>query len=81
MAISTVFAAPFAPGVSAVQPLGLYPWHVIPLARQLAASGKVLSYELSELSPRYDIDQRTARLAANLIYEIIHHHSDEKMPW
>lgn len=70
-----VFAAPFAPGVSAVQPLGIWPWHVIPLIRQLAASKKVISYDIAELSPRYDIDQRTAKLAANFIYEIIHHHS------
>lgn len=69
-----VFAAPYAPGVSAVQPLGLNPWHVIPLVRQLAASGKVISYDIAELSPRYDIDQCTAKLAANLIYEIVHHH-------
>lgn len=74
-----VFAAPFAPGVSALQPLGLWPWHVIPLIRQLAASGKVVSYDLAELSPRYDIDQRTAKLAANLIYEITHHHA--KIAW
>jgi len=69
-----VFAAAFAPGVSAIQPLGLLPWHVIPLVRQLAASGRVISYDIAELSPRYDIDQCTAKLAANLIYEIIHHH-------
>ena len=69
-----VFSAAYAPGVSAMQPLGLTPWHVIPLIRQLAASGKVISYDIAELSPRYDIDQRTAKLAANLIYEITHHH-------
>ncbi|HSW69583.1 MAG TPA: formimidoylglutamase [Gammaproteobacteria bacterium] len=70
-----VFAAAFAPGVSAIQPLGLLPWHVIPLVRQLAASGRVISYDIAELSPRYDIDQCTAKLAANLIYEITHHHN------
>ncbi len=69
-----VFAAAFAPGVSAIQPLGLLPWHITPLIRQLAASGRVMSYDIAELSPRYDIDQCTAKLAANLIYEIIHHH-------
>lgn len=73
-----VFAHAFAPGVSAVQPLGLYPWHIIPLIRQLAASGKVCSYDIAELSPRYDIDQCTAKLAANLIYEIIHHHDNHE---
>ena len=69
-----VFSAAFAPGVSANQPLGLNPWHVIPLIRQLAASGKVVSYDIAELSPRYDIDHRTAKLAAVLIYELLHHH-------
>lgn len=69
-----VFSAAFAPGVSAIQPLGLLPYHVIPLIRQLATSGKALSYDIAELSPRYDIDHCTAELAANLIYEIVHHH-------
>lgn len=68
-----VFAAPFAPGVSAPQPLGLTPWQVIPLVRQLAASGKVVSYDIAELAPQYDADQRTAKLAANFVYEFIHH--------
>lgn len=76
-----VFASAFAPGVSAIQPLGLMPWHVIPLIRQLAASGKVISYDIAELSPCHDIDQRTAKLAANLIYEIIHHHNEQPRPW
>jgi formiminoglutamase len=69
-----VFSAAFAPGVSANQPLGLYPWHVIPLLRQLAASGKVIGYDIAELSPRYDVDHRTAKLAAVLIFELLHHH-------
>ncbi len=72
-----VFAASTAPGVSAIQPLGLLPWHVIPLVRQLAASGKVVSYDIAELCPRYDFDQCTAKLAANLVYEIIHHHNEQ----
>jgi formiminoglutamase len=76
-----VFAAAFAPGVSAIQPLGLLPWHIIPIVRQLAASGRVVSYDIAELSPRYDIDQCTAKLAANLIYEIIHHHNYHPRFW
>lgn len=71
-----VFSPAFAPGVSTIQPLGLYPWHLIPLLRQLAASGKMKSYDICEHVPRYDIDHRTAKLAATLIYEIIHHHQD-----
>jgi formiminoglutamase len=76
-----VFSPAFAPGVSTIQPLGLYPWHVIPLLRQLAASGKVISYDIAEHVPRYDIDHRTAKLAATLVYEIIHHHHDNQQIW
>ena len=71
-----VFALAFAPGVSTIHPLGLNPWHIIPLLRQVAASGKVISYDIAEHVPRYDIDHRTAKLAATLIYEIIHHHNE-----
>jgi formiminoglutamase len=70
-----VFASAYAPGVSAPQPLGLTPWQVIPLLRIFSESGKVKSYDIAELSPQYDIDSHTAKLAANLIYEIIHHHT------
>lgn len=76
-----VFAAAYAPGVSAIQPLGLFPWHIIPLIRQLASSGKVISYDIAELAPRYDFDQCTAKLAANLVYEIVHHHNERPRPW
>lgn len=69
-----VFSAAYAPGVSAPQSFGLSPWQVIPLFRQLALSGKVMSYDIAELSPKYDIDSRTVKLAANFVYEIIHYH-------
>ncbi|HTM64241.1 MAG TPA: formimidoylglutamase [Gammaproteobacteria bacterium] len=71
-----VFSPAHAPGVSSTQPLGLNPWNIIPLIRQAAASGKVVCYDISEHVPRYDIDHRTAKLAASLIYEIVHHHND-----
>lgn len=69
-----VFASAYAPGVSAPQTSGLTPWQVIQLVRTLAASGKVITYDIAEMSPQYDIDNRTAKLAATIIYEIIHHH-------
>lgn len=71
-----VFSPAFAPGVGSIQPLGLNPWHIIPLLRQTASSGKVISYDIAEHVPRYDIDHRTAKLAAILIYEIFHHHHE-----
>jgi formiminoglutamase len=76
-----VFAAAFAPGVSSPQALGLSPWHVIPLLRQIAASGKVICFDVTEMSPRYDFDHHTAKLAANLIYEFIHHHNEQPRSW
>lgn len=76
-----VFAAACAPAVSAIQPLGLTPWQVIPFVRQLSASGKVVSFDVAELAPRYDIDHRTAKLAAHLIYEFIHHYNMQPRPW
>lgn len=76
-----VFSPAFAPGVGSLQPLGLNPWHVIPLIRQIAASTKVVCYDLVEHVPRYDLDHRTAKLAAALIYEIIHHHNEHHKNW
>lgn len=69
-----VLAAPYAPGVSAPQALGILPAHLMPLLRQLAASGKVISYDIAEMCPQYDSDQRTAKLAASFVFEILHHH-------
>jgi formiminoglutamase len=76
-----VFSAAFAPGVSAIQVLGVSPWHIIPLIRQVAASGKIICYDIAEMSPRYDFDHHTSKLAANLIYEFIHHHNEHPRPW
>lgn len=67
-----VFAAPFAPGVSAPQSLGLLPWHVIPSLARIARSGKVVAFDIAELNPKYDQDQRTTQLAALLMSTFIH---------
>lgn len=66
-----VFAAPFAPGVSAPQPLGLLPWHVIPIIKFLVSTGKLVSIDIAELSPPHDIDGITAKLAAALIAHLL----------
>lgn len=62
-----VFAAAFAPGVSAPQALGLSPWQVIPLLAQLGRSRKVISLVIAELSPPLDRDETTANLGASLL--------------
>lgn len=66
-----VLAECFAPGVSAPQPLGLSPWQIIPLLRHIVQSGKVVSFDVAELSPPLDQNEKTARLAALIIAELL----------
>ncbi|KTD74781.1 formimidoylglutamase [Legionella waltersii] len=65
------FGEAFAPGVSAPQPLGLTPWHALPLLKYIIQSGKVISFDVAELSPPLDQEQKTARLAALIIAELL----------
>lgn len=67
-----VLAESFAPGVSAPQPLGLTPWQILPLLKYIMQSGKVVSFDVAELAPPLDQDQKTARLAALIIAELVH---------
>lgn len=66
-----VFAAPFAPGVSAPSFNGVYPDVVFQLLYRLFKSRKVVGFDIAELNPKYDIDNRTARLGAAMVYEIV----------
>lgn len=66
-----VFAECYAPGVSAPQPLGLTPWQIVPLLKYIMQSGKVVSLDLAELSPPLDQEQKTSRLAALIIAELL----------
>jgi formiminoglutamase len=59
----------YAPGVSAPQALGISPQVVINALKLLVKSNQVVSYDVVELNPNLDIDNHTARLAANLIAE------------
>ena len=67
-----VFASSFAPGVSAPSPIGLMPFQVISALQQLAASGKVIAFDIVELAPNYDINHQTAQLAAICVAEFLH---------
>lgn len=66
------FNAAHAPGVSAVNGAGLHPG---PLVRQIlsavAHTGKLASLDIAELNPEYDIDSRTARLGAWVVFEVL----------
>lgn len=65
---SDVLSAAYAPGVSAPQPFGLHPEIVITLVKHILLSGKVMGMDIAEVSPRFDTDNRTARLAAILFF-------------
>jgi len=73
-----VFAAAFAPGVSAtayngIRPDGLF----LESYRNILQSGKLAGIDIAELNPSLDVDNRTAKLAAGLLFEMIsnlHYH-------
>ena len=66
-----VFSAAYAPGVSAPQPFGLQPDIGLELIKHVVSSGKVISFDLAEIAPRFDEDSRTAKLGAVLIYAMV----------
>ncbi len=66
-----VLSAAHAPGVSAVQPFGLEPDLVLQLIKSILKTGKVCSIDFAEVSPRFDADNRTAKLIAVYIYAVI----------
>lgn len=63
-----VFNAAIAPGVSAPQVLGIDKTYVIEGLKMLKKSSKVISLDIVELAPKYDISHRTAKLAAALFF-------------
>jgi len=66
-----VFSSAFAPGVSSPQPFGLLPEMVLFYLKQVLRSGIVVSFDIAEVSPRFDDDNRTAKLAAIVIFAVI----------
>lgn len=68
---SDVFSSAFAPGVSASQSLGLDPEVVVRLIKYILRSNKVISFDIAEVSPRFDHDRTTANLASVVIFSVI----------
>ena len=76
---SDVFSSAYAPGVSAPQPFGLLPEISLELIKHVATSNKVISFDIAEIAPRFDEDNRTAKLGAIIIYAIINTLSGNKI--
>ena len=66
-----VLPANDAPGVSAPASRGVGLELLEPLIEQIKASGKLQLADVAEYNPQYDIDGRTAKVAARLFYQII----------
>lgn len=66
-----VFSTAFAPGVSAAQSLGLDPERVIRYIKHIAKTGKLVSFDICEVSPRFDLDSATSDLASVIIYSLV----------
>ncbi len=66
-----VFSAAYAPGVSASQPLGLDPELVLFLLEFILKSRKLISFDIAEVSPRFDLDDTTSSLAAVLLFALV----------
>ena len=62
------FAVGSAPGVSAIQSLGVDPKLALLLLQHIAASGKLIGFDVVEVSPPHDIDNHTSNLAATFIF-------------
>lgn len=65
------FPAAYAPGVSASAPDGMLPHHAMEMISKVNQSGKLLSTDIVEVNPSLDVDNRTAKLAAELIYHLL----------
>lgn len=67
-----VFAAPYAPGVSATAYNGLVPDALfLDCFRTVLRTGKLAGADFAELNPSLDQDNRTAKLAASLVFETV----------
>ena len=65
-----VFSSAIAPGVSAPTAAGIfYDGNFRRLLQACFATGKVISMDVAELNPVYDLDNRTAKLGAQIIFD------------
>ncbi len=66
-----VFAAPFAPGVSATAFSGIIPDpNFYSIFQSVLTIQNLKSMDIAEINPIYDIDNRTTKLAADLIFRV-----------
>jgi formiminoglutamase len=67
------FSSAYAPGVSAPSPMGFSPDIVLESLKVIMDSKKLISLDIAEMNPTYDIDGQTAKLAASLVHFMLHY--------
>ncbi|GAB4127769.1 MAG: formimidoylglutamase [Roseiflexaceae bacterium] len=70
-----VVRAADSPGVSAPNPTGLSAEEIVQVAELAGRDPRSRVFEISELNPNYDLDQRSSRLAAILIWSFLAYRS------
>lgn len=60
-----------APGVSASSPFGFSAREVSRFIQQARQNENLTLFEITEMNPSFDIDDRTAKLAAHLVFEFL----------
>jgi formiminoglutamase len=63
--------ASFAPGVSAPAIEGFQPSEILEMMLIAARDPKMVSLGIYELNPEFDVDDRTARLAATAAFHLL----------
>nr|WP_298997880.1 formimidoylglutamase [uncultured Allomuricauda sp.] len=66
------FSSAYAPGVSAPSPMGFTPQIVLECIKTIVSTEKLISIDIAEMNPRYDVDEKTAKLAASLVHNLMH---------
>jgi len=65
------FASAFAPGVSAPAADGFTPGEIAACLRHAGRQQRLVAFDVVEMNPLYDVDGRTAKLAATTILNLI----------
>ena len=45
---------------------------VLECLKTIIGSGKLISMDIAEMNPKYDVDGQTAKLAASLVHHVAH---------
>lgn len=77
---SDVINQAYAPGVSAPAPFGIHPNMVRAITEHIITQDNFLSFDISEVNPDLDTEERTSRLASYIVAEVLTHLNKKCIP-